>query len=387
MRRPFARTVALALTCAALAAAVSGAPAVARAATLTVSEFATRLEQAQALVSGEKGALETTAAAVALADRIDGLLPVSVGVREGTRTIEVDLSGVTASVRGMRQAGTTAERRTAAEDLDTRLVALRSAVGSESATAAADPTDPAALAELVAAQPRTTNTLQDWLNAQIEKFLNWLGGLLSRLGPSGPAPATGANRATMLLVLAVPVLLALIVLTRALLARRRRAAAGRAPEQSVTAGGPAVAAAADLPVDALGHARRLAAAGAHRDAVRALYGGAARHLVEAGAVTRMRTRTSLEMLRDVAAAAPALAGPFESLTGDFERAWYGHADPGGAGFEHARVAYERVVARASRPAASPASPPATSPAPPAPPAAPAGAAPPAAPPSGGGEPL
>jgi len=147
----------------------------------------------------------------------------------------------------------------------------------------------------------------------------------------------------MLIVVAVPVVLALVVILRALRSFRRRKKASGAGELPEAPGSPAVAAAADLPTDALGYAESLAASGAHREAVRALYGGAARHLVDTGAVTRMRTRTNLEMLRDVAAAAPDLAGPFEALTREFERDWYGHADPGSAGFERARCEYGRIV--------------------------------------------
>jgi hypothetical protein len=66
----------------------------------------------------------------------------------------------------------------------------------------------------------------------------------------------------------------------------------------------------------------------------------------------MRTRTNREMLRDVTRAAPPLAAPFERLTGDFERAWYGHADPGSDGFERARSSYEHVVEGAPATAAA-----------------------------------
>jgi hypothetical protein len=64
----------------------------------------------------------------------------------------------------------------------------------------------------------------------------------------------------------------------------------------------------------------------------------------------MRTRTNREMLRDVTASAPELAAPFEDLTTDFERAWYGHAEPGPVGFDRARGAYEQVVCGAVAPA-------------------------------------
>ena len=221
---------------------------------------------------------------------------------------------------------------------------MRAAVAVRSGTGA-DPSDPGALARIVGALPTQSSNADDWLNTQIQKFLEWLTKLLGGSGEAAAPGSAAASRIAMAVVLALPILLALIVLVRALLARRRRrGTAGAGPEaDDVTPSAPAVAAAANLPPDALGYAEQLAAAGAHRDAVRALYGGAARHLVEEGAVSRMRTRTNQEMLRDVAGAAPALAAPFATLTGDFERAWYGHADPGAAGFEHARTSYERVV--------------------------------------------
>ena len=348
MRGSVMRTFLLALACVACATALFAAPRSAHAQTLSVGEFSTRLDTAERLVTSASSSLETTAAGATLADSVDALLPRALDVAEGTRTISVDLSEVTAAAGLVRSAGTALARRDAAGQLGVRLTALRTAVGVVG-TATADPADPAALHTLVSALPRSTNTAEDWLNTQIQKALNWLAGWLDSLGPRGNAPATGANRAITLLVLVVPVLLAVFVLVRALRARRRRGAAAAVPAASAAPGAPAVAAAANLPQDALGFAQGLAAAGAHRDAVRALYGGAARHLVEAGAVTRMRTRTNLEMLRDVSAADPELAAPFAALTRDFERAWYGHGDPGAPGFEHARASYERIVIGAPAP--------------------------------------
>jgi hypothetical protein len=351
-----ARVWVLAGALAGAAIAVLTAPAVAGAAgPLTFPAFVSRIEQARRYAEAP-ASLETSARATALADNVEALLPVTLPVQDGTRTIDAGLGGVDAVLRDLRNARTPTARRSAVEDLQATLTALRAAVGSEASKAAIDPSDPRALGELVGALPRSSTVAQDTLNSWIEKALDWIAKLLGSLGPTG-APAAGVNRATMLLVLIVPVALALLVLGRALIARRRRATAGRSAAE-LPAGveaGPAVAAAADLPVDALGYARGLAAAGAHREAVRALYGGAARHLVETGAVTRMRTRTNLEMLRDVTAAAPDLAGAFASLTDVFERTWYGHAEPGGAGFERARAQYERVVTESSpdRGAASP----------------------------------
>jgi hypothetical protein len=356
--RAGARTLALALMGAAMLTGALIPSGAARASDrVTVPQFASRLDSARGLVAAQKAGLETTAVAAALADGVDAVLPATLTVAEGTRTITVDLSDVVSSTAGIRTASTAALRRAAAGRLSTRLDALRSAV-ADVPGAATDPSDPAALRDLVAAVPRSSSAGNDWLNAQIQKFLEWLTKLLDSIAPNTAGGNAGAARVTMFLVVAIPVLLALIVLVRALRTRRRRAAAGTDVTMDAVPGSPAVAAAADLPADALGYAQRLAAAGEHRDAVRALYGGAARHLVEAGAVARMRTRTNREMLRDVAASAPALAVSFEALTGDFDRAWYGHADPGADGFEHARGAYVRVVApeASAAPPASAASP-------------------------------
>jgi len=355
MTRRAAPALVLALFCAAMLAGVPALPAcalaaatptVARAAApLSVSEFSDRLARAHTLVSAQRSGLETTTAASALADGVDSLLPPVLGVREGTRTIAVDLGGVSDATGELRVAETTAARRAAAVRLLARIDALSAAVAGTAGTTTAtvDPSDPAAVHEMVAALPRSSSTADDWLNTQIQKFLEWVAQLLDRMAPGSAGGNAAAARVTMILVIAIPVLLALIVLMRALRTRRRRATAGVASAPEAAPGAPAVAAAADLPADALGYAARLAAAGAHRDAVRALYGGAARHLVEGGAVSRLRTRTNREMLRDVAVSAPAAAPAFEALTGEFERAWYGHADPGSVGFEHARAEYVRVV--------------------------------------------
>ncbi|TLM72997.1 MAG: DUF4129 domain-containing protein, partial [Actinobacteria bacterium] len=86
------------------------------------------------------------------------------------------------------------------------------------------------------------------------------------------------------------------------------------------------------------------ASGRTRDAVRALFGGAARTLVERGVVPQTRTRTDGELLADVSRAAPPVAPPLSELTGAFELAWYGHVEPGEDGYAGARGAYERTLA-------------------------------------------
>ncbi len=126
--------------------------------------------------------------------------------------------------------------------------------------------------------------------------------------------------------------------------RASTSVSGRTPAASH--GGVAVVAAAEaLPADALAYAESLAAAGRFAEAVRALFGGAARSLAEAGLLTRTRTRTNAELLFDVAARAPSLARPLAALSGRFELAVYGHRDPGVEGYARARSDYDAVLAQ------------------------------------------
>ena len=129
---------------------------------------------------------------------------------------------------------------------------------------------------------------------------------------------------TTWIVLLVPTAIVLAILIRALLnARRGAARAERSRSGPAHTEGPVVAAAADLPDDPLAFAEALAAGGRRREAMRALYGGAARRLVDAGAIRRMRTRTNAELLRDVresaSLAAPALAALTDAVRGRLVR--------------------------------------------------------------------
>jgi hypothetical protein len=354
-----ARHAVLAATVAALAWALA-APGIASASTITLGEFASRVESASVAVHVAASDSTSATLGAAIADSIDALLPVDLRVAEGTSTIVVaDDSEVHRLTSDLRAAADTGQRTSAARALESHLASMERAAAS----GADDLADPTALAALLAARPIAASSGDTWLNQQIAKVLkaitDWLGSL--DLFSVKAAPFS-AGRIISYLVILVPVLLVMWVVLRT---RRRRGAAG--PRLGAAGPGsamaPAVMAAADLPADPLTYAEALAAAGQTRDAVRALYGGAARHLVEAGVVHRMRTRTNHEMLRDVAAASPELAPAFGRLTADFEAAWYGHADPGGAGFHRARESYHAVVARPALTATAPAAP--TAPKPPA----------------------
>lgn len=319
-------------------------PAQAFAVTVGTTEFASRVDSAASALAG--ASVGTTAGALAAADAVDGQLPSDLAVIEGTRTIVVGPATVAGLTNGLREAGTAEARRKVADQLSARLASVRAALGSPHA----NPSDPVALKELLASRPRTALSGQNQLNDRLAKFLDDVARWIASLFPRGQGVTPqGPGRWVLVLVLLVPVLLALVVLLRAWRTRRQppNAAALSGP---AGVHGPVVAAAADLPPDAAAYADELASGGQYRDAVRALYGGAARHLAETGAVRRMRTRTNLEMLRDVRTAAPAIAPTFGELTRRFEAVWYGHADPGNAGYVDARSAYERVVS-ATAPAA------------------------------------
>jgi hypothetical protein len=308
-----------------------GVPALASAAPVTVAALASRVASASAAVSSLRSRVASATVAGELADRVDASLPEGLEVAEGTTTMPVgDVPAVHTLTSRLREATAASVRREVATQLAAHLASMRRAIGGTGTV----PSDPAALRELLAARPVTTDTGGNWLDQQIQKVLQWVADWLATLRiPGTTSSPFSPSRLIPVVVIAVPVLLVAWVLLRA---RRRRRGKGES----------AVAAAADLPDDPLAYAELLASEGRHRDALRVLYGGAARHLVETGVVTRMRTRTDLEMLRDVRAAAPALAPAFGRLTVDFESAWYGHADPGGHGFYRARESYESVVAAA-----------------------------------------
>jgi len=327
------------LVAAAVLALGLAAPAAAWGAPVTVSEFASRIDAAASAVATADAGIATSATASSLADAVDALLPAGLDVVEGTRTIEVfDVQAVGVLTSRLRASSDGPGRRSAAQSLAAHLASMRVALGESGAF----PSDPAALRAMLAARPVTTDSGQNWLDEQIAKLLKAIGDWLQKLN----VPGTGASpfapsRLLPWAVVALPLLVVAWLLLRS--ARRRRRKAAPVPADISGPHAPVVAAAADLPADPLRYAESLAASGMFRDAVRALYGGAARHLVDVGVVTRMRTRTSLEMLRDLSAASPGLAPVFERLTADFESAWYGHTDPGGVGFDRARESYEAVV--------------------------------------------
>lgn len=70
------------------------------------------------------------------------------------------------------------------------------------------------------------------------------------------------------------------------------------------------------------------AAGRHRDAIRCRYRAVIAGLSEAGLVEEIPGRTAREYAAEVRLSLPSSAGPFEGLTAQFERCWYGRLPVG-----------------------------------------------------------
>jgi hypothetical protein len=313
------------------------------------------------------GAVEATTS-VPLADYIERVTEARVAVeaalpRIGDQTVAEDLgavvrdrvtsvesvtvSGVATPVEqgvllslvvrleGARSATT---RREAAEDILAQLRSQELALG----VAGTPPTGDSELLKKILADEGVVETLdarqrfQEFLQKLIDKVLTWLEGVV------GAKSTQTTFRALYYLLLVLSVfVIAWVVFV---LVRRMRSMVARPDGSTDDGSGDAVIAAAEgLPDDALAFADSEAAAGRYRDGVRALFGGAARELVERGVVPRTRTRTDGELLADVALARPDTLPSLAELCGAFEPAWYGHIDPGADGYATAREVYTALM--------------------------------------------
>jgi hypothetical protein len=149
----------------------------------------------------------------------------------------------------------------------------------------------------------------DLLRRLRETAARWLEAVLDTLG--------GDARVAWVIVAAGTVLLAVAVW---------RATRGWNADRTVTPVAPRrpVRTAADWHREADGHA----AAGRWREAVRCRYAALVTALVEGGVVSDVPGRTVRELDREVAAAAPTVAGAVRSAGTTFEDAWYGHGEVG-----------------------------------------------------------
>ncbi len=244
-------------------------------------------------------------------------------------------------VERLRSARSADEREAARKDLEARLRTL-AAFGAQGE--ARVPKHDRALLERIMAEEGVAEgaAAQEFVRSIQQRVLDWIERVASRW--FGSDAASAGLEAVYYVALAVSAVIAAWLVWRLLSALLGRAPSDRSRGRQSRAGQaePVVDAARGLPADALAYADAEADAGRFREAVRALFGGAARLLVERGAIPVTRTRTTKEILQDVLQRAPGVHRPLAALAGVFEPAWYGHVDPGADGYAAARLAYLQV---------------------------------------------
>lgn len=280
-----------------------------------------------------------------LATLLDRFLPGTERVRVGERTIDVDNSVLRSLVASLEFGKTPEERRETLVAVESHLGSLRLAVDDAAQVGASD----RALLEELLARPDLSSrpTVRDALARLLDRITTWLQDWFARvMNRRGAATATDVGLGAVFVSLAALLVYAFVQMWRGISAsvarHDERVMAERASDAAV------VAAAEGLPADALAYADTLAAEGRFREAVRALFGGAARTLVDLGILRSTRTRTNAELLADLAPVAPPVHAPLAELSATFERAWYGHADPGSEGFVAARARYRESLKHAER---------------------------------------
>lgn len=151
-----------------------------------------------------------------------------------------------------------------------------------------------------------------WIDEQVSKVLAGVG--------MGDLPPWVAWTALAILVVAVVALVVVLV--------RRRGAGRRAGGRPTAAGGDAVVIEPEPATGWGAEARRAAAEGRWRDAVRCTYRALVVDLAAAGALGDRAERTSGELATDLARSRPPAAEAFADATALFEATWYGGARAG-----------------------------------------------------------
>jgi hypothetical protein len=303
----------------------------------TQADYAERVSEAREVAEEAAGELLDSRSAADVAARLNTLLPARESVRlSTTQVVIVDNSVFRALITDLDTGDTPGEREEALAGIIAHLASLESAVGF---TGEPVPADPELLEELLAERELDTSQIEEFVLRMLQQIGEWLDSLFGDM--EGSTSATVLDwmvRALVLILAAILAYIAFLVFQRV-----RRAAAERDLRLADMAGAPVVAAAEGLPEDALAHADELAAEGRYREAVRALYGGAARLLVEAGAVRQTRTLTSGELLAVAGPAVPQVRETLSRLTLSFDVAWYGHRDPGEPGYAQARADHTAIA--------------------------------------------
>jgi hypothetical protein len=331
-RRPIAASLVVGVVLTVLLAA---SPVRAAEGVSDADDFRRRVEQAYEIAQSSTTLVETESEADELVGRIAGLLPGAERVRYEDRVVEVDDSVLAARLAELDVAPTPEVRRTAVERVAEHLRSLRAAVGARGGEPV--PEDPETLSALLATGEEGE---PGFLADLVRRALEWLESLFGGIEFSQSSGSELLIQAVLWLVGIGLGGLLVWLLSRAVRARRARREGAKPGEDDT----PAIVPAAEgLPRDALSYADELARDGRFRDALRALFGGAAREIVRAGIVRQTRTLTNGELLRAVRPGSSTVHVPLAALAGAFDVSWYGHADPGPRGYAAARDLYEAVL--------------------------------------------
>jgi hypothetical protein len=305
-----------------------------------LEEYRDRIRKAQAVVrDGYRTAIVSASAAQEIAFSVDEYLPAIEVVAVGGRRITVDNSVLRSLVERVRSSPTPDGREQALTQMNDHLASLLAAVGTGARSGI--PEDRAALERLLAGQAMNRDpAISRRISEMVDRVVQWIG---ERWGAVTATPAGRFLADALWWAIVLILVLLLGLLSWQAVVRIRAALASSDPAASV--GGPSGTAAPEepLPADALSHADGLASHGRFRDGVRALMRGSVRALRHAGLLRRTRARTTSELLGQLAGADTAVLTPMRGLSVRFDRAWYGHADPGPAGFDEARREYEALA--------------------------------------------
>ena len=286
---------------------------------LSVAGYAGALEKlAVQLRAGELERARTGAAALGAARVGDEALPVDPVLLRRLR--EVEPAGATALARRLEAlAGELRAAGGATASPDPALLARLTREAEARKAAAGGQVD----ARLPDARP-LPQRIRDWLDAAARWLNEWIDALLDWLGKLRPErdPAAGdppSTRAVAALVTAVALLLGLLAWRT--LRRRPVPTLGRATAlaQAVRDEDPLSREAEEWER----YAAELSSAGRCREAVRALYHAVLVTLFRSGRLQAARGRTNWEYVARTPASAPWRSS-FVSLTGAFDREWYGH---------------------------------------------------------------
>ena len=313
----------------------------------TMSAYRDRVEQAVRLLDRESGqASGSPLAAARLAAALDGLLPRAETVALDGRSVPVDNSVLRGLTERLRAASARDVRVRTVSQIREYLASLLASAGTRPVPAV--PSDRAALRALLAARrAQTANDLGAWVAGLVQRAIDAIGLLWGRVTET-PGGAFVADILKWVILLVLAVVLALAAWR--LLARVRQALAGR-DRASIEASAEWVVADdahEPLPDDVLPYADRLAHEARFRDGVRTLLRGSVRSVRRAGLVGHTTARTNAEVLSAIAGSPVAVRTAMRELVARFDRAWYGHSDPGETGFADARERYEQLVRELGR---------------------------------------